>query len=132
MSKRLIGGLGLAVAALLVLSVSATAQKRPPTTTGGGYGVIPLNTNSNTSNTNSLFLDVVGNRVCGLQLISPATVHCETLPIVIALGTPVVPLNQPDSAYHYFVVGEGAGMTTFCTVTSSPNIGTTVCSQNPF
>ena len=130
MSKRLIGGLGLAVAALLVLSVSATAQKR--TTPTGGDGVIPLSVNSNSNSIPQLFLDVVGNRVCGLQLIVPTTVHCENLPITIPLGTPVVPLNQPDSAYHYFVVGEGIGLTQFCTVTSSPTIGTTVCSTSPF
>ena len=130
MSKRLIGGFGLAVAVLLVLSVSATAQKR--TTSTGGDGVIPLNVNSNSFNTASLFLDVVGNRVCGLQLVVPTTVHCELLPITIPAGAPVVPLNQPDSALHYFVVGEGLGTTQFCTVTSSPNVGTTVCSTSPF
>ena len=130
MSKRLIGGFGLAVAVLLVLSVSATAQKR--TTQTGGDGVIPLNVNSNSYNTPSLFLDVVGNRVCGLQLVVPTTVHCEFLPITIPAGAPVVPLNQPDGALHYFVVGEGLGTTQFCTVTSSPNVGTTVCSTNAF
>jgi hypothetical protein len=132
MSKRLIGGLGLAVAALLVLSASATAQKRPAPAPAGGDGVIPLNVNSNSFNTASLFLDVVGNRVCGLQLVVPTTVHCEGLPITIPVGAPVVPLNQPDSALHYFVVGEGLGTTQFCTVTSSPNVGTTVCSTTPF
>src|SRR5262245_27546713 len=130
MSKRLIGGLGLAVAALLVLSVSATAQKR--TTRTGGDGVIPLSVNSNSNSIPQLFLDVVGNRVCGLQLLSPVTVHCDALPIVIPLGTPVVPVNQPDSAYRYFVVGEGAGITQFCAVISNPNVGTTVCSTTPF
>jgi len=121
MSKRLIGGFGLAVAVLLVLSASAMAQKR--TTQTGGDGVIPLNVNSNSFNTASL---------CGLQLVVPTTVHCELLPITIPVGAPVVPLNQPDSALHYFVVGEGLGTTQFCTVTSSPNVGTTVCSTTPF
>jgi hypothetical protein len=49
MSKRFIGGFGLAVAALLVLSASAAAQKR--TATAGGDGVIALNVNSNSPRT---------------------------------------------------------------------------------
>jgi hypothetical protein len=130
MSKRLIGGFGIAVAVLLALSASATAQKR--TAPAGGDGVVPLNINSNSFNTASLFVDVVGNRVCGLLTVVPVAVHCEALPITIPAGAPVVPLNQPDSALHYFVVGEGLGTTQFCAVTSSPNVGTTVCSTAPF
>jgi len=131
MSKRLIGGFGLVVAVLLALSVSAGAQHKTPTV-GGGDGVVPLNVNSNSLSTPSLFVDVVGNRVCGLLTASPVAVHCEPLPITIAAGTPVVPLNQFDTNLRYFVVGEGLGTTQFCAVTSSPNVGTTVCSTTPF
>jgi hypothetical protein len=130
MSKRLISGFGIAVAVLLALSASATAQRK--TTTGGGDGVVPLNFNSNNLSTPSLFVDVVGNRVCGLLTVSPVAVHCELLPITIPVGAPVVPLNQFDINLRYFVVGEGLGTTQFCAVTSSPNVGTTVCSTNPF
>jgi hypothetical protein len=130
MSKRLIGGLGIAVALLLALSASATAQHK--TTPTGGDGVVPLNVNSNQLSTPSLFVDVVGNRVCGLLTVSPVNVHCEALPITIPAGAPVVALNQFDTNLRYFVVGEGLGATTFCAVTSSPNVGTTLCSTSPF
>lgn len=129
MSKRLIGGFGIVVAVLLALSASATAQKR---TTPAGGGVVPLNFNSNNLSTPSLFVDVAGNRVCGLQTLSPVTVHCEPLPFTIPAGAPVVPLNQFDINLRYFVVGEGIGFTQFCAVTSNPIVGTTVCSTTPF
>jgi predicted ATPase len=67
-----------------------------------------------------------------LLTVSPVAVHCEPLPITIPAGTPVVPLNQFDTNLRYFVVGEGLGTTQFCAVTSSPNVGTTVCSTSPF
>ena len=130
MTKRLIGSLGIAAAVLLALSASATAQHK--TATVGGDGVVPLNFNSNQLSTPSLFVDVVGNRVCGLLTVSPVAVHCEPLPITIPAGAPVVPLNQFDTNLRYFVVGEGLGGTQFCAVTSSPNVGTTLCSTTPF
>jgi hypothetical protein len=130
MSKRLIGGFGLVAAVLFALSASPTAQHK--TATVGGDGVVPLNVNSNSLSTPSLFVDVVGNRVCGLLTVNPVAVHCEPLPITIPVGTPVIPLNQFDTNLRYFVVGEGLGTTQFCAVTSNPNVGTTVCSTSPF
>lgn len=129
MSKRFFGGFALVVV-LLALGANATAQRK--TTPSGGDGVVPLNVNSNSLSTPSLFVDVVGNRVCGLLTANPVAVHCEALPITIPAGAPVVPLNQFDTNLRYFVVGEGLGATQFCVVTSSPNVGTTVCSASPF
>jgi len=129
MSKRLFGGFVLVVAVLLALGAPATAQRR---TTGDTGGVVPLNFNSNSVSTPSLFVDPAGNRVCGLLTISPVALNCEPLPITIPAGAPVVALNQFDSNLRYFVVGTGVGATQFCVVTSNPTVGTTVCSTSPF
>ena len=129
MSRRLIGGFVLVAAVLLVLGARPTAQRK---TVVAGEGVVPLNYNSNSQTTPSLFVDPAGNRVCGLVSISPVNVHCEPLPITIPAGAPVVASNPFDSNLRYFVVGTGLGATQFCIVTSSPTVGTTVCSANPF
>jgi len=130
MSRRLFGGFTLVVVVLLALGARATAQRSKPVV--AGEGVVPLNYNSNTNSTPSLFVDVAGNRVCGLQLIGPVTVNCESLPITIPAGAPVVASNPTDGGYHFFVVGGGVGATWWCAVTSAPTVGTTVCSTSPF
>jgi hypothetical protein len=129
MSKRLFGGFVLVVAVLLALGTSATAQRK---TAVAADGVLPLNFTGNSLSTHTLFLDLAANRVCGLLTVSPIAVHCEPLPITIPPGAPVVALNQTDGGLHYFVVGTGLGATQVCAVTSSPTVGTTVCSASPF
>jgi hypothetical protein len=127
MSTRVFGGFVLVL--LLALGASATAQKR---TVVAGDGVVPLVFNSNALNTPNLFVDIAGNRVCGLLTVSPVTFNCETLPITIPAGAPVVALNPTDGALHYFTVGGGVGATYLCAVTSSPDVGTTACTPTPF
>ena len=129
MSKRLFGGFVLVVAVLVALGTSATAQHKNPV---AADGVVPLNFTGNSLSTPTLFLDLAGNRVCGLLTLSPVALNCEPLPITIPAGAPVVALNQSDGGLHYFVVGTGLGATQFCAVTSSPTVGTTVCSASPF
>jgi len=129
MSSRLLGGFVLALAVLLTLSGSATAQRK---TALGSDSIVPLNFNGNSLSTPTLFIDVVGNRVCGLTNTSPVTVVCGAIPITIPAGASVVALNPFDINLHYFVVGTGVGTTNVCVVTSSPNVGTTVCTTNPF
>ena len=129
MSKRLVAGFALVAAVLLALGARPTAQRK---TVAAGDGIVPLNFNSNSLSTPSLFVDPAGNRVCGLVTISPVDVHCELLPITIPAGAPVVASNPFDSNLRYFVVGTGVGATQFCIVTSSPTVGTTVCSASPF
>jgi hypothetical protein len=129
MSKRLFGGFVLVVVVLLALGTRASAQRKTP---AGVDSVVPLNFNSNSLSTPSLFVDPAGNRVCGLLTTSPVTLNCEALPITIPAGAPVVALNPFDTNLHYFVVGTGVGATQFCVVTSSPTVGTTVCSTSPF
>jgi len=129
MSRRLFGGFALVVAVLFALGARATAQRKPPV---ASEGVVPLNFNSNSNSTQSLFVDVAGNRVCGLLLIGPVTVNCEPLPITIPAGAPVTASNPTDGGYHFFVVGGGVDATWWCAVTNAPTVGTTVCSSSPF
>jgi hypothetical protein len=126
MSTRLFGGFVLALAVLLTLGGSAAAQRKNAV---GTDGVVPLNFNGNALSTPTLFLDAVGNRVCGLTATSPVTTSCVALPtgVTIPAGTPVVALNPFDTNLHYFVIGTGVGTTTLCVVTSTPTVGTTVC-----
>jgi hypothetical protein len=129
MSTRLFGSFVIIVAVLLALGTGATAQHK---TAVAADGVVPLNFTGNSLSTPTLFVDLAGNRVCGLLTVSPVALNCEQLPITIPAGAPVVPLNQTDGGLHYFVVGSGLGATQVCVVTSSPTVGTTVCSANPF
>ena len=129
MSKRLFGGFVLVVAMLIALGPRAAAQRKPAL---AGDGVVPLNFNSNSLSTHSLFVDIAGNRVCGLLTANPVTFNCEDLPITIPAGAPVVALNPVDTNLRYFVVGTGVGATQLCVVTSSPDVGTTVCTATPF
>jgi hypothetical protein len=128
MSTRLFGIFVLV--ALLALGSTATAQRK--TASVAGDGVVALNVNSNSLSTPNLFVDVAGNRVCGLLALSPVSFNCEPLPITIPAGAPVVALNPFDNGYRYFAVGTGQGATQLCVVTSSPTVGTTVCTLTPF